>query len=138
MRSIPRSSVARRHISIHYKRWHLGRRGIQGGSILKVDRLCVKAERKYGKITPSTNSKGKNKGGVYRISLKENEPRGPKIKGWFLRHRVLSSAGEFWGFLIWKGEILSERKYGQTIGTKVVTQATRGFANFIQGILIKV
>ena len=57
---------------------------------------------------------------------KGTEPRGPKIKGWFLGTQVLSSAGEFWGFLIWKGEILFERKYGQNMGTKVMTERLRG------------
>ena len=65
--------------------------------------------------------------------LKAKEARGPKIKGIMTRRQVLRRAWEIWEFLAWQGQILSEWKYGQTIGTKVVKQATRGLCKLHTG-----
>jgi hypothetical protein len=80
-----------------------------------------------GNFTPSSDSKEKMRVEFTKDhSVKGEEPRGPKIKGSIARRRVLRKAREIWAFLWWKGVILFERKYGQSIGAKVMKEGLRG------------
>ena len=67
--------------------------------------------RKYGKITPPTDTKGRSRvADTKDHSPKVEEPRGPNIKGLIIRRRILRRAWEIWAFLRCKGGILLERK----------------------------